>query len=73
MTTRARVLSGSAPSMMSWIEGAHYGPKCARLMGLVEPRKERKPRKAMPPKIVRRYMAQHQDPRQLELIEAVHA
>ena len=40
----------------------NYGPKCARRMGMIEPRKAREQR------IATRYRRAHEDPRQMELI-----
>ena len=57
-----RLRTASATRMTLDYVAMNYGPKCARLMDLIEPRKAREPR------IATRYRRVYEDPAQMELI-----
>ena len=59
-----RRLKSSSVTITTRSAAMNYGPKCALRMGLIEPRKAREQR------IATRYGRAHEDPRQMELMEA---
>ena len=57
-----RLQSATVRIKVNGAASVNFGPKCSRLMGLIEPRK------ASEPRIATRYMGVYEDPAQMELI-----